>query len=450
MDTYHLMLAALLVTVQICAGGALLRAILGQATSALFRFACAYCTGTAVLCIQMLLFGWCFGAYSYWGIVGPWLVVGAVWGARALAGGQLQVTGRRLAILLGAAAFLALALYCSVPAIGGDPASNFSGFGRLYAYLGQVDPLAGQQLSIYGHFEYPPLISSNESLFFMIDDASGAALLMVMFAMYGLVFTILCSGILLGGTKGRTRVIGTLLLCLVLLQPTTFQLITNGYADLPLTCSFLWMLIEVERQAWPRKSAQRPSIWSVVIPGIAMALTKNEGVVLACGLACLIPLIRGWRFAWVPALMAGITSLWPLLIMQSGLESEWIEGASHGLAWKNIERIPMIILELADRLLLFDRNPGWGISSFVLAALFILLLTWLKGLEFTKQRIVLALCALHLTLYVGVFVVTSSDYLWHLKTAATRLVFHLVPYLLLSAGMCLRESGVFMREGESE
>ena len=64
----------------------------------------------------------------------------------------------------------------------------------------------------------------------------------------------------------------------------------------------------------------------------------------------------------------------------------------------------------------------------------------LRGLARERRRglglIAFGLVA-HLALYVMVFALTNSELEWHLGTAAPRMALHLVPYLVLAAGLCL-------------
>ena len=426
-----------IVAAQLCAGLFVLQIALGKPNSLTMRMATALILGPAVLCIEMIILSTVRGAYSYEVVVVPWLVLAGAWLARSLLRRQLAVGTEHLALAALTAVYLSAAPFFSAPASGGDPASNFAAFGRLYGHLGRVDPARAEALSVFGHFEYPPLLATNESLFFQLDDASGAQLLMVFASTYGLALLLLGWRILTERAVGLARTIGTLLAVLLFVQPTTIRLTFHAYADLPLVCAFLWMLYELLELSRPTaKGATNYS--AVLLAGITLALTKNEGMILASGLALLVPFMRSWRSVWVPILVTSVAIAWPLWLSTLGFGSDLIEGTSSVPSVDRFSRLPRVIETFFECVFLYRYYPTWSISTFAwtVALLVVGSSIWRRSVH--GLRLIFVGAATHTLLYAVILTNTTQDIEWHLMTTSNRLVFHLVPYLLLAAGVSLR------------
>lgn len=436
MSVLELAQSALVVVAQLIAGALVLQLVLGPTRSTPYRFATALILGPAVLTVEMIFASLCLGSYSYAWIVLPWLVVGLYWVIRVVRRGSLGDVKAGLLLMLGLAMFLSIAAPFAAPAMSGDPASNFSAFGRLYGHLHRIDPAAAKDLSIFGHYEYPPLLASNESLHFMIEDASGARRLMLFFSAYGFAALLLGWTALSEQSSGRTRLACAALLAVFLLQPTTLGLITHGYADLPLVCALLWMLIEVARQRGSTHDA-RPKLGGVVLAGLALALTKDEGSVLAVLLALVIPLARGWKYSLVPLLVIAMASVWPIWLSALNLQIGRISTSLEAASLLQSSRIPRVLEELANNTLLYGGVPEWGLSTFAWSVLVLVAVDlWLRRSP-RDYLLPAMLMALHFLLYVAAFATTNTDMEWLLRTASHRLIFHLVPYMLLAAGISL-------------
>ena len=431
MEPVFILKGVLIVLAQIFSGLLVLRWLCGIAASSVRRFATALILGPAILCLEMLLLGASFGAYSYPLVVIPWVVGGLVWTGRACVRGTLHLRPVHLFGCLGALLIIAGASTLAVPPTQGDPANNFAGFARLYAYIGHIDPVAAQELSVGGHFEYPPLVPAVESLFFLIDHEAGANLLAPLFPIYLLALLTLAWTVLAESASRLERIFYAGLLTLLAVQPTTAQLFIHGYADLPLIAALLWMLSEL-RLLLESSGEERKDFSGLLLAGLTLALTKHEGIVLSVSIAAVIPILRGWRFLWIPLGMTTIASLWPLWIAQLELSSTQVFGVVGGSFLDKVSRIPHVIEALGSSVFSYHRYPVWGFASFSIVAGLVILVRAIGWQSPTGMRLALVGFALHFSLYVIAFSVTGEDIEWHLRTAGDRLAFHLVPYFLLA------------------
>ena len=430
MEPLFILQAGLVVVAQLFAGTMVLRWLCGRAESAAARIACALILGPAILCIELLLMGACFGSASYELIVLPWVVGGFVWLVRGCARGTLQV---RLPHLLGYAGALLLiggVLNLSVPPTHGDPGSNFAGYAKLYAHLGHVDPVAAEGLSIFGHFEYPPLLAANESLFFQIDTEAGSQMLGVMFALYLVALLLLAWSATGAGASPRVKLVSIGLLILLAVQPSTIQFATYAYAELPLVAALLWMLIEVGKLLG-RGKARNSQFAGVLLAGLTLALTKQEGILLAIAVASVLPLILGWRKAWVPLVVATLASVWPIRIAALGLESGWLSSAVSEFSIEKLGRVPSAAEALLRETFAYESYPALGFATFAIVALGFALARAVQAKSARGAGLVLIGLGLHFAVYVLVFSVTSEEFEWHLHTASGRLAYHFIPYFIL-------------------
>ena len=123
---------------------------------------------------------------------------------------------------------------------------------------------------------------------------------------------------------------------------------------------------------------------------------------------------------------------WPLWAAAHGLHDAVIRDFPEHLdVGQAVSRLPAISEAFAGRMLgcLGDGAPRWSALWPVglLAGLLALRARRTRRVAVATGLILLA----HLGLYVGVFAITPRDLDWHLGTAASRLVLHTVPWLVL-------------------
>jgi len=424
--------AALIVVAHLFAGAMVQAWLCGRAESVAARVASSILLGPAILCVELLVLGACFGSVSYELLVLPWILGGFAWLLRGCVRGTIELRFSHLLGLACALLFIEGAMSLSIPPTHGDPGSNFAGFARLYAHLGRVDPVAAEGLSILGHFEYPPLLAANESLFFQLDDETGARLLGVLFPVYLVALLLLAWSVLAEGASSRVKLVGAALLLLLALQPSTVEFATYGYAELPLVAALLWMLIELG-SVLERGEGGRRKYAGLLLAGLTLALTKQEGILLAIGIAAVAPAVHGLRATWVPIAVAAMASAWPLLILSLGLDSGWLSDILGDFSFEKLARVPRAAQALFLETFAYASYPGSGFASFAIVTVLLALVRRVQGAPSRRARLALIGLALHFFVYALVFTLTAEEFEWHLHTASGRLAFHFLPHFILLA-----------------
>lgn len=177
--------------------------------------------------------------------------------------------------------------------------------------------------------------------------------------------------------------------------------------------------------------------------GIAAALAaavKTEGVVLA-GLALLLHLGRRWSAGGLTIAAFLRAALPPAIVVLPWAAMVWAHQLAQSYTRFSVdaERITELPAVVADSLL----HDGWhGLSLVALALVFILPF-------FRRIRLAAILLATQLGFYIAVYLTTTGDMEYLIRTTAPRLVFHLLPAALV-LGMALLGDGAWSKRGEAK
>ena len=113
-----------------------------------------------------------------------------------------------------------------------------------------------------------------------------------------------------------------------------------------------------------------------------------------------------------------------------GIGSEYFAGRDAPGGEEIIRRLPVIASAIGSRLLKVT-GPLNALFYVYLAAL----LLRLRHLATSPAPVVHALIAFQLTAYVAIYAVTPYEIRWHLSTFLSRLLLHVAPLALLTAGV---------------
>jgi uncharacterized membrane protein (UPF0136 family) len=345
-------------------------------------------------------------------------------------------------VLLAMLFLLALVHGLSEPIYLTDPITIYGQNARVFEVHRSLAPDALKALVDPGHIEYPPLIPLGEALTFLAAPSWRAYAVKPIFALFFLAVLALARDEI---ARRLTPRIAWLLLLVFALTPEFSHYGARGFADLPLTAFLLAFVVLA--CASVRTGSARAGVAAGVMLGFA-ALTKNEGFAVAVMIA---PVLLGtsllrrveWRASLamtLPALTLGLA--WYLFRKRHGLEDDLFYEMPASAIFANLSRVPLII-EAFARALLRRNLLGylmWGTFWFALPVGMLIAL-FPRG---PSRRAIVgwsAALALHLALYVVIFVITPRNLEWHLTSAAERLVIHLVPWALLLWIAALERAG---------
>lgn len=181
------------------------------------------------------------------------------------------------------------------------------------------------------------------------------------------------------------------------------------------------------------------------------AWTKNEGilflvVILGIGAAArLFTQPKGLRMRELGGLAMGLllplTALFWLKVFLAP-PNDLFAGQSDGsilARLSDLSRYSLTLSYLWRSILNFSWFTGWSLSLLPLLAIFALLFWPARRPQTARGLLAAALCLFILFLgYFVIYIITPHDLVWHLRTAANRLVFHLYPPVLLILFWTLR------------
>jgi MFS family permease len=192
-----------------------------------------------------------------------------------------------------------------------------------------------------------------------------------------------------------------------------------GIAEGPLVAYATVGVLHVRRGL--RQSSRGDVLLGAVLLGFA-AWCKNEGLALVFSVAVGMALVRAWRMLpllW-PAL--AIPLPWILLHRMHGLRVDLAEGgALERLMPRLADPWPVIAGLLART----------GMSEWFWLGIALALLLGLRRLA-AEERFLLAVVALQVCIYVGVYFTTPRDLNWHIVTSWHRVLLQVMPLIVIA------------------
>jgi hypothetical protein len=197
-----------------------------------------------------------------------------------------------------------------------------------------------------------------------------------------------------------------------------------GLADLPLLCFAGIALLEL------RRAGEGEHGLAIAAASLALAaLTKNEGIALIVAVAAGIAAAGRWRLlrAVAPAAMAA--AAWLAIRSFYGLTTDlFASGVS--------TRLASTVAAPAETL----RALGGNLPRYPLFWLALVLAIGCGGLaRMRRERLLLVAIGVQLLFYLGAYVVTPHDVIWHVATSWPRLAAHLMIPLAFVAALFTAE-----------
>lgn len=214
--------------------------------------------------------------------------------------------------------------------------------------------------------------------------------------------------------------------------------LVDGMLDMPLALTVAACAAAMQRLLLATDAGRAPSRVLGVLPPLllaAMAITKNEGLVLALLLTLVFALLaarqrrlRALRLTLVlSALAPAFAIAWMLACQARGLASDLGPGA---------------LARLAERLVTLDSHTLIVAELLGSTPLLACALLAVAGAASGAPRVALPLIAAvaYLAVLYGVYLATPNDLQWHLASSASRAL-HSVQLLLLYAGLATMPGG---------
>jgi hypothetical protein len=220
---------------------------------------------------------------------------------------------------------------------------------------------------------------------------------------------------------------------LLLTLPVLAHYVASGYADIEMACYLVALAICLVRVTVSGDLSQEPLLaWFFA----GIVLVKNEGMFAALSGLLVIGLLgRSNRLSVLAkCLLAAAAGYLPWLFMKHTwhLQSDLFEKGRGPhftvslVMWRIGTAIRGFLLCLSQT---GPRALGWGLLKFILPIG--LVCGWYKKVRVCTP--LLLLCALQISGYLFIYVITYWPLLVHLETSVDRLSLHLVPVLLLAA-----------------
>jgi hypothetical protein len=298
------------------------------------------------------------------------------------------------------------------------------------------------------HPDYPFLVTAGVARAWSLTDAETTRVPMVQAALYALgLVAVLFTGL------GSRRSWGHGALAALLLASSAWFVLFGAWqiADIPLDffyASAIFLLVTV--LAAP--TAPPGMLFLLGLTTGLAAWSKNEGVLFLCALLGLWAAARLWARLPARALVRESASLaFGLLLPAIALfclkliapPNDLFVDQSSGSLLSRLTDLSRYSLTLSylwqNSLLNFSGFSGWNVPLLPILALFAWLFWPARRPAATRALWIAALCLVVVGAgYFIILIITPHDLLWHLRTAANRLVFHLYPPLLVILFWLLR------------
>jgi hypothetical protein len=332
-------------------------------------------------------------------------VVGRRWARR----GRLAFD--RWAAAAAAAAGLHAALLAAVPSFGWDFRYSWALKAKVYALAGAHDfAWLSWPFHAFARVDYPPLWSDLLTFGVVLGAGPGATAAVWQAALVlGIAAT--CWEV----TRPAPPPVRALAAAVGAWTPVIFTptVAYSGYAEPMLafgTCVALGALL--------RMADGDQGAWQTAAAGAVMvALTKNEGIALALGIAVAAWRLRGRRAAGVPIAVLAAVGTWRGLLARHGIEG-----------FPNVFSPARIASRLGHLPASFAAVASWELCGVVLA--WLLALPSIAGPRLRGVRIALAVWAGAVLL---AYLVSPFDLTWHLRTSLDRVLAAPLPIVVALA-----------------
>lgn len=283
----------------------------------------------------------------------------------------------------------------------------------------------------FSHLDYPLMVPMLIAVPFALcgtfNEVAGMAIFPVIIVAFGL--------LIYSALRWKLeRLHAAALTALTLSLPTVVRWVTTGTADLALAMFHMGSVFYLVK--WIDGRQRTDLVWLIVF-SVFGALTKNEGLTLAIinGVVILrFAIAKRDKSLWIGLLIFGLGCA--LLYLPWWLWSHDIPkifenyGARlrPGNVMENVGRLSLILPEFFRRIWALE---PWGIFWLLLMALAVL---GFRGFRMDVIRALWLLLALHVALYVVVFVVTPWNVIQLMDSILDRILLHTVPAAVLLIG----------------